>query len=157
MESMTTAGLTVDSSTTCNRTLSKIILVKIDLLFHHAVEGVRTISRCALGVHARRVHHVLHRLLRLTEIHVATTGVIFMGPRSLGGLHGLVLGRFPEGRVARILSEIDAPLVEVTNSWHPDWYGVALSPTALEEGSFALALLMVPLLKHSMLRVMLLI
>ena len=157
MESMTTAGLTDDSSPSCNRTLSKIILVKIDLLFHHAVEGVRTISRCALGVHTRWVHHVLHRLLRLPEIHVATIGVIFMGPRSLGRLHGLVLGRFPEGRVARILSEIDAPLVEVTNSWHPDWYGVALSPTALEEGSFALALLMVPLLKHSMLRVMLLI
>lgn len=80
-----------------------------------------------------------------------------MGPRSLGGLNGLVLGRFPEGRVARILSEIDAPLVEVTNSWYPYWYWVALSPTALEEGSFALALLMVSLLKHSMLRVMLLI
>ena len=158
MDSMTTASLTVDSSTACNRTLSKIILVKIDLLFHHAVEGVRTISRCALGVDARWVHHVLHRLLRLPEIHVATIGgVIFMGPRSLGGLHGLVLGRFPEGRVARILSEIDALLVEVTNSWYPYRYGVALSPTALEAGSFALALLMVPLVKHSMLRVMLLI
>jgi hypothetical protein len=100
---------------------------------------------------------VLHRLLRLPEIHVATTGVIFMGPRSLGGLHGLMLGWFPEGRVARILSEIDAPLVEVPNSWYPDWYGVALSPTTLEEGSFALTLLMVPLLKHSMRPVMLLL
>jgi hypothetical protein len=129
---MTTAGLTVDSSTICNRTLSKIILVKIDLLFHLAVEGVRTISQCALGFHASLVLHVLHRLLRLPDIHVATTSVIFMGPRSLRGLHGLVLGRFPESRVARILSEIDAPLVEVTNSWYPYWYGVTLSPTALE-------------------------
>jgi hypothetical protein len=97
MESMAATGLTVESSTTCNRTLSELILVKIDLLLHHAVERVRPICRCALGVHARLVHHVLHRLLRLSEIHVATTGVIFMGPRSLSWLHGLVLGRFPEG------------------------------------------------------------
>jgi hypothetical protein len=154
---MTTSSLTVDSSTIGNRTLSEIILVKIDLLFHHAVEGVRTIGRCALGIHARVVHHVLHRLLRLPEIHVASTGGIFIGSRSLIGFHGLVLRGLPEGRVASILSEIDVPLVEVTNSWCPNRDGVTLSPTALEVGSFALTLLRVPLVKHSMRPVMLLI
>jgi ABC-type antimicrobial peptide transport system permease subunit len=97
MESMAATGLTVENSTTCNMTLSELILVKIDLLLHHAVERVCSICRSALGVHTRLVHHVLHRLLRLSEIHVATTVVIFMGPRSLSWLHGLVLGRFPEG------------------------------------------------------------
>ena len=154
---MTTSGLTVDNSTTGNRTLSEIILVKIDLLFHHAVEGVCTIGRCALGIHARVVHHVLHRLLRLPEIHVTTTSVIFMCTRSLRGFHSIMLRGLPEGRVATILSEIEAPLVEITNSWCPDRDGVALSPTAIELGSFALTLLRVPLFKHSMRPIMLLI
>jgi hypothetical protein len=157
MNSMTAAGLTVDSSTTGNRTFSEIVLVKIDLLFHHAVERVRSIGRSALCVHARLVHHVLHGLLWLPVIKVATTAVIFMSARSLGSLHGLMRGRFPEGRVARILSEIDGPLLEVPNSWSPDRDGVALSPAALEEGSLALALLRVPLPKHSMRPVVLLI
>ena len=154
---MTAAGLTVDSSTTGNRTFSEIVLVKIDLLFHHAVEGVRSIGRSALGVHPRLVHHLVHRLLLLPVIHVAATGVIFMSARALRGFHGLMRGRFPEGRVARILSEIDGPLLEVPNSWSPDRDGVALSPAALEEGTLALALLRVALPKHSMRPVMLII
>jgi len=154
---MTAAGLTIYSTTTGNRTLSEIVLVKIDLLFHYAVERVRSIGRSALCVHARLVHHVLHRLLMLPVIHVAATGVIFMRARALGRFHGLMRGRFPESRVARILSEIDGPLLEVPNSWSPNRDGVALSPAALEEGSLALALLRVPLPKHSMRPVMLLI
>jgi hypothetical protein len=38
MESMAATGLTVENSITCNMTLSELILVKIDLLLHHAVE-----------------------------------------------------------------------------------------------------------------------
>ena len=83
MNSMTAAGLTVDSTTTGNRTLREIVLVKIDLLFHHAVERVRSIGRSSLCVHARLVHHVLHGLLWLPVIHVATTAVIFMRARAL--------------------------------------------------------------------------
>ena len=150
MDRMTATSLTIDSSATGDRTFGKIILVKIDLLFHHAVEGVSSVCRGALGVNTRLVHHVLHRLLWLSKIHVASTGVIFMGARSLRGFHGLMLGRFPKGRVARILSEIDAPVVEVTNSCCPNRDGVGLSPTSLEEGSLALTLVMVPLLKHFM-------
>ena len=44
MESMAATGLTVESSTTCNRTLSELILVKIDLLLHHAVEKDNTVN-----------------------------------------------------------------------------------------------------------------
>jgi hypothetical protein len=157
MNSMAASGLTVYSPTTGNRTLSEIVLVKIDLLFHHAVEGVCSIGRSALCVHARLVHHVLHGLLWLPVIHVAATAVIFMRARALRGFHGLMWGRFPEGRVARILSEIDGPLLEVPNSWSPYRDGVALSPAALEEGSLALTLLRVPLPKHSMRPVVLLI
>jgi len=91
---MAASGLTVYSPTTGNRTLSEIVLVKIDLLFHHAVERVRSIGRSALCVHARLVHH---GLLWLPVIHVATIGVIFMRARSLRGFHGLMRGRFPEG------------------------------------------------------------
>jgi hypothetical protein len=83
MNSMTAACLTVNSITTGYRTLREIVLVKIDLLFHHAVEGVRSIGCTALGVHARLVHHVLNRLLLLRKIHVAATSVIFMRARSL--------------------------------------------------------------------------
>ena len=154
MNSMAASGLTVYSPTTGNRTLSEIVLVKIDLLFHHAVERVRSIGSIALGVHVRLVHH---GLLWLPVIHVAATAVIFMRARALGRFHSLMRGRFPEGRVARILSEIDGPLFEVPNSWSPDRDGVALSPAALEEGSLALTLLRVPLPKHSMRPVVLLI
>ena len=94
---MTAARLTVNSITTGNRTLSEIVLVKIDLLFHYAVEGVRSIIRSALCVHSRLVHHVLHGLLWLPVIHVATTAVIFMRARALERFHGLMRGRFPEG------------------------------------------------------------
>jgi hypothetical protein len=154
MMNMAAAGLTIYNPTTGNRILREIVLVKIDLLFHHAVERVRSIGSIALGVHVRLVHH---GLLWLPVIHVPTTAVIFMCARALGGFHGLMRGRFPEGRVARILSEIDGPLFEVPNSWSPDRDGVALSPAALEEGSLALTLLRVPLPKHSMRPVVLLI